>query len=119
MLRIRPINVRTKRLVLDKEHLPEEALQVCDCEHESGNNNIPTITEQDEGKVLMVKKGGAVWEDLPVYEGEYAVTPAVVEQVMNTAQKMMTTNITINPIPYYEVENTGGGDTAYIGKEID
>ena len=28
-------------------------------------------------------------------------------------------DVTIKPIPYYEVSNTGGGDTVYIGKELE
>lgn len=45
----------------------------------------------------------------------------------STEQQMVTpdpgfyglSDVTIKPIPYFEVSNTSGGDTAYIGKELD
>ena len=84
-----------------------------------GGTGLPDITEKDEGKVLMVKDGAAGWQALPTYAGEYAVTPTVDGQTLATAQKLMQDDVTINPIPYYEVGNTSGGDTAYIGKELE
>lgn len=80
--------------------------------------NLPNITPQDEGKVLMVKGGAAGWQSLPVYAGEYEITPTVDGRTLQTAQQLMQEDVTINPIPYYEVSNTSGGTTVYIGKEI-
>lgn len=53
------------------------------------------------------------------YTGAYEVTPAVVSQTMETAQKFMTDNVTVKAIPFFQVGNTSGGDTIYIGKELD
>lgn len=51
----------------------------------------------------------------PEYDGPYEVTPAVDKQIMPTDQKLMTDDMTINAIPYYDVSNTSGGSTVYIG----
>ena len=37
--------------------------------------------------------------DLPVYDGEYEVTPTQETQVLDTALKAMSGNIIVNPIP--------------------
>ena len=54
-------------------------------------------------------------ERLPNYEGEYNVIPRVNEQVLETKDKSMIDDVTINAIPYVEVSNVGGGYTATIG----
>lgn len=50
-----------------------------------------------------------------VYEGEYEIIPSTDEQVLLTANKFMTENIRIGPIPYTETENAAGGTTVTIG----
>lgn len=77
---------------------------------------LPYVTEDDDGKVLMVK--GGVWEagELPKYDGEYEVTPSATGEVtLNTAQKHVDSNIIVKKIPYYEVSNNSGGTTVTIG----
>ena len=37
--------------------------------------------------------------DLPVYDGITEITPSDEEQVLNTADRVVTRNIVINPIP--------------------
>ena len=59
-----------------------------------------------------------VKDDPPQYEGEYEVTPTVKEQTLPTAQKMMAEDMRIKEIPYFEVGNTSGGNTVYIGNEV-
>ena len=49
------------------------------------------------------------------YTGDYDITPTIDGQVMETANKTMVEDVTINPIPYEEVTNLGGGITATIG----
>lgn len=66
------------------------------------------------GEILKV--GNA--EDCPVYDGNYAVTPAVTEQTLKTAQKKMVADVKIKKIPYFEVSNNSGGTTATIGNEV-
>lgn len=57
-------------------------------------------------------------ESMPKYEGDYVVAPSISEQVLETASKMMTDNLTITEIPYSEVSNLSGGLTAKIGNEV-
>lgn len=54
--------------------------------------NIPM-----DGEVGTVTK--VVEHDLPTYTGETVITPSTTEQVLNTAEKVVTRNIVINPIP--------------------
>lgn len=54
-------------------------------------------------------------ERLPNYEGSYEITPRVVEQMLETKDKSMIDDVTVNAIPYVEVSNVGGGFTATIG----
>lgn len=49
------------------------------------------------------------------YDGEYVVTPAVVQQSLHTENKVMDDDVTVKAIPYYEVENADNGVTVIIG----
>lgn len=53
------------------------------------------------------------------YTGAYAVTPSDTGTTLPTAQKRMEKDVTVHPIPYFCVSNSSGGDTVYIGGEID
>jgi hypothetical protein len=59
-----------------------------------------------------------IYKDVPLYEGDYEVTPKVSEQTLPTAKKLMSEDVTIKEIPYFEVGNNSGGNTVYIAKEI-
>lgn len=62
------------------------------------------------GKAKLVYVGG------DLYDGEYEVTPSTVQkQVLKTAQKIMSKNVTVHKIPYSQTSNLSGGDTVYIG----
>lgn len=51
----------------------------------------------------------------PAYEGDYEVTPKVVAQTLETANRSMESDVTIHAIPYYEVDNAFQGQTVIIG----
>ena len=53
--------------------------------------------------------------DAPVYTGETTVNPDFIGKVLQTAQKTVISNITVNPIQVESVSNIQGGRTAYIG----
>lgn len=54
--------------------------------------------------------------DAEYYTGEYEVTPqARSNVVLDTSGKLMTDNVTVLEIPYYETTNPAGGYTAIIG----
>lgn len=55
------------------------------------------------------------YEDVPVYDGEYVVIPmAHEEQTLQTRAKLLTQNVRVTEVPYYEVENLSGGYTVNI-----
>lgn len=51
---------------------------------------------------------------LPNYEGSYSVIPKVYEQTLETANKSMTDDVTVEEIPYSETSNPSGGNTVNI-----
>jgi len=51
------------------------------------------------------------------YLGPYEVEPRKIEQILETNEKVMTDNVTVNAISYIEVGNLSGGTTATIGFE--
>lgn len=57
--------------------------------------------------------------DVEFYTGDYTVIPKVEAQSLQTAQKFLTDDVTIKSIPYYDVSNTVGGRTVFIGKELE
>lgn len=68
--------------------------------------------EVDFGQIHQITGG-----DVPVYSGAYSVDPRVAEQVLQTKGKMMQENLIVEKIPYFDVGNTSGGSTVYIGGE--
>ena len=56
---------------------------------------------------------------LELYGGPYEVTPkAWEEQILQTDGKLMTDDVTVFRVPYYETSNLFDGKTAYIAEEI-
>lgn len=53
-------------------------------------------------------------EGIEQYEGDYTITPKVEEQKMQTKNKMMKDNVTIERIPFHEFSNETG-TTVVIG----
>lgn len=49
------------------------------------------------------------------YEGPYEVTPDFNGVELQTYDKLMRDNMTVNPIQVETVANTSGGNTVYIG----
>lgn len=73
------------------------------------------------GKIIpsSVKLSGNV--SIPVgyehWEGKYEATPNISGYTLDTKDKVMYSDLTVKPIPYYEVSNTQGGTTIIIGEE--
>lgn len=56
---------------------------------------------------------------LEVYGGPYEVTPkAWEEQILQTDGKLMSDDVTVFRVPYYETSNLFDGKTAYIAEEV-
>lgn len=49
------------------------------------------------------------------YTGDYTVDPDFDGKVLQTRQKYMRDNVTVNPIQVESVSNPAGGRTVYIG----
>ena len=73
------------------------------------------LTESSQRFDIELVGGGS--GRFPYYTGAYVVDPRKVEQILETKDKSMSGDVTINPIFYSETGNTAGGMTAYIGME--
>ena len=58
------------------------------------------------GNVTQVPGGDST--PLDKYDGPYNVVPKMVEQILETKDKSMTEDVTVNGIPYHEVSNKSG-----------
>lgn len=58
------------------------------------------------------------YTDADPYTGSYEVTPKVDAQTLPTAQKLMTEDLTVKAIPFFDVSNNSGGRTVYIAREV-
>ena len=73
----------------------------------------------DEGRSVPVTTDVVViHNDVDYYEGEYVVIPKPHDEVvLPTKDKVLSDDVTIREIPYYEVHNETG-ETVYIAKEV-
>lgn len=75
--------------------------------------SLNTTVKIDFDVSVEIGKGGK----LPDYEGDYEVTPRLVEQVLPTKDKSMLDDVTVNPIGVDRVSNPSGGKTVTIGAD--
>lgn len=75
---------------------------------------VDYFTEEDIAEIV-----DTVCDQISKFEGDYTVTPAVDAQTLETKQKLMTDNVTIKEIPFYDTSNNSGGTTVYIGSTLD
>lgn len=87
---------------------PEGTLEVT----ENGTHDVTAFASVN---VNVQAGGGADDPTYEVYEGAYKVTPSVSNQTLETANKLMQSNVIVEEIPYAEVSNNSGGKTASIG----
>jgi hypothetical protein len=83
--------------------------------------NIEILVKNDLAQEVGIKQDVIlvpVYKDAPPYEGDYEVTPKVIEQKLPTAKKLLAEDVKIKEIPYFEVGNLSGGNTVYIGNEV-
>lgn len=69
-----------------------------------------------EGEIAGICIGSV---PLPWYDGSYEITPhAYDEQVLQTAQKSMRSDVVVHKVPRYDVDNPFGGQTISIAMEV-
>ena len=66
-----------------------------------------------DGESGIVTK--VIGQDLPTYTGATEVDPDFDGVTLQTANKVLVNNITVNPIKVESVSNLSGGRTVYIG----
>ncbi len=54
-----------------------------------------------------------------IYDGEYIVDPSFEQQILETKNKTMEDDVTVNAIMVSRTTNTSGGYTVYIGGDIE
>lgn len=68
---------------------------------------------------FMHYQEATIIRDAEPYVGEYTITPSIHSQTLPTAQKYMTSDVTVKEIPYFETSNDYNGETVYIGSEVE
>lgn len=75
-----------------------------------GELSLDAVIDGESGVVTEVIKS-----DYEYYSGATTVNPDFVGTVLETAQKILLDDVTINPIEVVRTSNPQGGKTVYIG----
>lgn len=71
------------------------------------------IEKEDENEIeLMLEEEGS--GEYPVYTGKYEITPSLETQTLETAYRVLTSNVVIAPIPSNYGKISYDGSTLYI-----
>lgn len=81
-----------------------------------GSNEIEFQLDGSSGLTIDLNTPHVM--DAEAYEGAYEITPKTYEQTMMTQGKLMTDNVTVLEIPYFETSNDSDGKTVYIANTI-
>lgn len=74
-------------------------------------------TQGDSIHIVRISQGGG--GRYVTYDGETTITPQVHNQVvLETAGKLMIKDVTVLKVPYLETANLSGGNTAWIGENV-
>ena len=84
---------------------------------ENGTHEVVPDKDKVLKKVTVVTD--VIGGDIEEYKGSYEVTPKVEEQVLPTAEKVMRNDVKIKEIPIFTVSNNSGGNTVFIGSEVE
>lgn len=61
--------------------------------------------EKEKIKLTVSTEGGGHWAP---YTGPYSVIPKIYQQILETKNKLMSDDVTVEEIPYTEVSNISG-----------
>lgn len=84
----------------------------------SEKESIVDIAFEENGLSMDVDFGEVQKIESPIYGGPYEVTPTTDPLLLETAGKRMEEDMLIKAIPRFDVSNTAGGTTVYIGTEV-
>lgn len=89
-------------------------------EFEESNQDIAVTVEETSQEIAVELEAVQTLTKFvnEPYEGDYEVVPKVTAQTMPTKDKVLSKDITVKSIPFFNVSNTSGGETIYIGEEI-
>lgn len=77
------------------------------------DGKLDTITLKGElGNYIEVSS-----QSYDFYDGEYVVIPATTDQTLETANKVLTDDVLVTSVPFYETSNPDG-TTVYIASKI-
>lgn len=86
------------------------------------DGDMSLVLQMDGDAELSLQMDGEFGEyikvvdrDAPIYTGATEVNPDFDGIVLGTAQKIVLTDITVNPIQVSRTSNPAGGTTVYIG----
>lgn len=78
------------------------------------------ISEYEWRLNIAAENDDADSDDPEAYTGSYEVTPmAYSAQTLDTSGKVLSEDLVVNEVPYYQTSNSSGGVTSYIAKESD
>lgn len=80
-----------------------------------GQDGLVPLEMAQEGPVALEASEGGGGPMLPHYAGAYEVTPSRAATVLPTEDTILDADVTVHPIPFYQVSNPSGGNTCYIG----
>lgn len=80
----------------------------------SGLNTVVDVTMGTNLPITIDDREYVIIDDHQVYTGDYEVIPTSSVQTLATNDKVMTDDVTVREIPYYETSNVSG-TTVYIG----
>lgn len=63
---------------------------------------------------VELELGTIIEKSSEIYDGPYEIKPKHNEQILNTKDKTLKDDLTVEEIPYSEVTNPQGGTTVYI-----
>ena len=94
----------------------------------SNNDSLEFTLQSEQGLTFDLDRGGVIdlsynlvtptVIDAQIYTDGYEVTPKTYSQTLDTANKLLRDDITINEIPYFETSNEEDGITVYIANTI-
>ncbi len=83
----------------------------------SGSIALESALQGAIGSELTLAGTVSMPETFERFDGSYTVIPAVAAKSLQTKDRLMSDDVTVTAIPYYEVSNPQGGSTIVIGDD--